>query len=281
MLLPTIAHAECRLEPGPQRTVVRVLDGETFVLDDGSEVRLAGVLAPRGADAGIGDAEWPAAGAAKAALQTVLDGRTVVLGYHGALRRDRQNRHVAQIFVVDGGKEIWVQGHMLRTGHARATQQRDARGCSEDLLAHERVARDAGQGIWSIAAYQTRQAQRTRDLDGMTARFAVLVGRIAWVAEGREATALGFTPAQTRGVSGRRGVVVMIEPRDRDLLGELGGDVKSLEGRLVEVRGWLEQRLGRPPGTYVMDVSAAGMITLKDVRVATEPAQAPGGGSAP
>jgi micrococcal nuclease len=274
-----LAHAECRLEPGPQRTVVRVLDGETFVLDDGSEVRLAGALAPRGSDAGVGDAEWPSAGAAKAALQTVLVGQTVVLGYHGNLRRDRQNRHVAQAFIVDGAKETWVQGHMLRTGHARATQQRDARGCADDLLAHEQVARAEGRGIWSIAAYQTRLAQRTRDLEGMTARFAVLAGRIAWVAEGREATALGFTPARTRGasagVSGRRGVVVMIEARDRDLLGTLGGDAKALEGRTVEVRGWLEQRLGRPPGTYVMDVSAAGMIMLKDASAATAHAPEP------
>ncbi len=281
MLMPLIAHAECRLAPGPQRTVVRVLDGETFVLDDGSEVRLAGALAPRGADAGVGDAEWPAAQAAKAALQAVLDGQTVVLGYHGNLRRDRQNRHVAQVFVVDGGRETWVQGHMLRAGYARATQQRDMRGCAEDLLAHEFVAREAVLGIWSMAAYQTRLAQRTRDLEGMTARFAVLAGRVAWVAEGREATALGFTPARTRGVSGRRGVVVMIDARDRDLLGVLGGDAKALAGRTVEVRGWLEQRLGRPPGTYVMDVSAAGMITLKDVGVAITRAPAPAGGSAP
>jgi micrococcal nuclease len=280
-VLAANARAECRLEPGPQRTVVRVLDGETFVLDDGSEVRLAGVLAARGRDAGVGDSEWPAAQAGKVALQALLDGQTVVLGYHGTMRRDRQNRHVAQVFVVDGGKETWVQGHMLRIGHARATQQRDARGCAEDLLAHEHVARDAGLGVWSIAAYQTRLAQRTRDLEGMTARFAVLAGRIAWVAEGREATALGFTPARTRGVSGRRGVVVMIDPRDRDLLGALGGDAKALEGRRVEVRGWLEQRLGRPAGTYVMDVSATGMIILKETIAATEAAPALGAGSAP
>jgi micrococcal nuclease len=277
MLMPSVVFAECRLEPGPRRTVVRVLDGETFVLDDGSEVRLAGALSPRGSDAGAADSEWPAALAAKAALQTLLAGQTVVLGYHGAMRRDRQNRHVAQAFVVEGAQETWVQGHMLRAGHARATQQRDARGCAEDLLAHESVARDTGLGLWAVAAYQTRLAVRTRELEGMTARFTVLDGHIAWVAEGREALALGFTPARVRGVSGRRGVVVMIDARDRDLLGTLGGDAKSLEGRAVEVRGWLEQRLGRLPGTYVIDVSAAGMITLKDAPAAATP----GAGSAP
>jgi micrococcal nuclease len=244
--------------------VVRVLDGETFVLDDGSEVRLAGALAPRGTDAGVGDAEWPAALAAKAALQKQIDGQTVALGYHGSMRRDRQNRHLAQVFVVSGVGEAWVQGQMLSAGHARATQQRDARGCADELLAHETVARVAGAGIWAVAAYQTRLAVRTRDLEGMKARYAVLQGRVAWVSEGREATALGFTPARVRGLAGRRGVVVMIDARDRELLGMLGGDAKSLQGKTVEVRGWLEQRLGRPAGTFVLDVSVAGMITLKD-----------------
>src|SRR5688500_18451436 len=39
----------CELEAGPRRTVARVVDGETLALDDGSEVRLVGALAPRAA----------------------------------------------------------------------------------------------------------------------------------------------------------------------------------------------------------------------------------------
>ena len=255
-----VAWAECRLDPGPQRTVTRVLDGETLVLDDASEVRLAGALAPRSFDADAATDAWPAAAAATGALAALTVGRTVVLGYTGSAKRDRQGRHVAQLFIVGGGTEIWVQGRMLSDGHARAYQQKDHRGCAEELLAHERVARDAGLGLWSIGAYLPRAAARTRDLEGMNAKFAVLRGRIAWVADGRETIALGFTPARTRGMSTRRGITVLIEHRDRDLLGTLGGDAKALEGRHVEVRGWLEQRLGRPPGTFVMDVSLAGMI---------------------
>src|SRR5262245_17214436 len=55
------------LEPGPARTVTRVLDGETVALDDGTELRLIGALAPRAVDA---DAEaWPAEAAATEALR--------------------------------------------------------------------------------------------------------------------------------------------------------------------------------------------------------------------
>jgi micrococcal nuclease len=261
LALAVPAASECRLEPGPRRTVTQVLDGETLRLDDGSEVRLAGALAPRGIDAGVSDADWPAAVAARTALQTLAGGQTVALGYTTSTRHDRQNRHLAQAFVISETGETWVQGHMLSTGHARASQQRDARGCAQELLAHEQVARQEGRGVWSIAAYQTRLATRTRDLNGMSTRFAVLKGRVAWVAEGREQIALGFSPSRGGRWQSRRGTIILIDGRDRDLLGTLGGDAKRLEGTDVEVRGWLEQRISSPPGTFVIDLSSAGLIT--------------------
>ena len=257
------ADAECRLEPGPRRTVARAIDGETLRLDDGSEVRLAGALAPRGFDAGLQEVNWPAATSATQALAAFTEGRNVVLGYTGQAKRDRHNRHMAQVFVLEDGKETWVQGRMLGEGHARAYQQKDQRGCADELLAHEHVAREAKRGVWAIDAYATRPAIRTRDLEGMAGKFVVLTGRIAWVAEGREAIALGFTPTHLRAWGLRRGIIVMIENRDRALLGSLGGDAKALDGKAVEVRGWLEQRLDRPTGTFVLDVSRAGMIVLR------------------
>ena len=51
--------APCTLEPGPVRTVARVLDGETLILDDGKAVRLIGALAPRAHDAGAAAGAWP------------------------------------------------------------------------------------------------------------------------------------------------------------------------------------------------------------------------------
>ena len=50
----------CELEPGPVRTVARVLDAETLQLDDGGEVRIIGALAPRARDAAAVPGEWPA-----------------------------------------------------------------------------------------------------------------------------------------------------------------------------------------------------------------------------
>ncbi len=49
---PAKIFVPCTLEPGPVRTVTRIVDGETLVLDDGKVVRLIGALAPRARDAG-------------------------------------------------------------------------------------------------------------------------------------------------------------------------------------------------------------------------------------
>ncbi len=284
----TAAHAECRMEPAGRATVVRAVDGETLRLDDGREVRLAGVVAPRGYDAGVADAEWPAAEAARKALAAVSEGQTVVLGTTSQVRSDRLGRLIAQVFVLKArdtasaaatapavasevtdrdaaAQEIWVQGQMLIQGHARAAQQRDVRGCLDELLAHERPARAAARGLWGIAAYRVREAARLRDQAGLSGRFAIVRGRVAWVADGRTVTALGFTPDATRTRwQARRGLVALIEAHDRDLLGSFGGDAKSLQGRQVELRGWVEERLGRPQGALVVDVSVAGWLTVVD-----------------
>ena len=257
------ARAECNLTPGPTRTVTRAIDGETLALDDGSEVRLAGALAPRGLDAGVDEANWPLAVAAKAALAALAEGQTVVLGYSSSAKTDRLNRHVAQVFVVEGGRETWLQGRLLSDGHARAYQQKDHRGCADELLAFEKIARDAGAGLWASGAYQVRTASRPRELEGLAGTFAVLRGKVAWVAEGRQTVALGFSPARSASWAARRGLIVMIENGDRDLRGSFGGDPKTLEGKHVEVRGWLEQRLGRPAGTFVVDISLAGMMVVQ------------------
>ncbi len=46
----------CELHAGPTRAVVRVIDAETVLLDDGREVRLIGALAPRSPDMSAGAA---------------------------------------------------------------------------------------------------------------------------------------------------------------------------------------------------------------------------------
>lgn len=254
--MATPARAECRLESGPQRSVASVIDGETFVLDDGSEVRLIGALAPRASDIGAAAGTWPAETAAREALAVLVLSKSVILGFGGE-RRDRHGRWLAQVFVGEPGHEVWVQGRMLAEGAARSYAIGGNRACAAELLAHEAQARERAVGLWSEAAYAVRADRALRELVPLAGTFQIVEGRITRVIDGRGEVRILF------GDGARRGLSVTIRRGDRDLIGELGGNPRALEGRRVEVRGWLEQR-GPASDALVIDVSTAGQLRLLD-----------------
>jgi hypothetical protein len=66
---------------------------------------------------------------------------------------------LGHLFVEENGERVWVQGRLLCTGHAQACGLPDSFACARELLAQERVAREAGAGIWATAAYTTRTAR--------------------------------------------------------------------------------------------------------------------------
>jgi micrococcal nuclease len=93
----------CTLQAGPTRSVVRVIDSETVLLDDHQEVRLIGALAPRSPDFSPGAEPWPPEEAAIAALKALVQGRSVSIASSGRAR-DRYGRQLAHLFVEDGSE---------------------------------------------------------------------------------------------------------------------------------------------------------------------------------
>ncbi len=239
------------LEPGPQRTVARIIDGETVALDDGRGLRLIGALAPRALDAGAESGAWPLEAAASEALGAFVLGKSITLGFVGE-RVDRYGRLQAQAYVIDGLHEHWVQGHMLEQGLARAYEQAGNRACGSELLAAEGNAREARTGVWAEAAYAVRAADDPAELLRYHARFQVVEGRIVRVAQVRGFVYLNF------GSFRRRAFFVSLRDADRAVLGQHARNPKGLEGRVVRVRGWIERRRGRP----AVDLSAAGLLEV-------------------
>src|SRR5262245_1901228 len=80
------------------RGVAEVRDGETLTLGDGSEIRLAGILAPRPPLGWSPERPWRAAVEAKAALSALALGRDVELRRSGEVERDRYGRILAQVY---------------------------------------------------------------------------------------------------------------------------------------------------------------------------------------
>ena len=235
---PALAEApRCELELGPVRGVVRVLDGETLALDDGSQVRLIGALAPRALDAGADEGTWPLAEAAKSALEELSLGRSVELGFAGR-RTDRYGRMMAQVFVRTDDKRLWLQGEMLRQGHARAYALPGSSDCLDDLVAAEKQAREARLGLWGHASYQIRPANRHWELLRFRSTYQLVEGEVLATADVRGRVYLNF------GEDWRQDFTITVQPSNRRQFAEAGMDLLALKGRRVLVRGWIERRGG-------------------------------------
>jgi len=232
-------------ESGPAYSITAVVDGETVVLDDGRELRLTGALAPRALDVGAAPGTWGAESRAHEALRALVLGKSVELGFGGE-RIDRYGRLQAQAYLIEGDRRRWVQGNLLEQGLARAYTAAGNRVCAQALLAAEREAREARRGLWAEAAYQVRSADAPVELLRLRTTFQVVEGKIGRVAVVRNVVYLNFDR------NWRRAFSVLLRYDDRTMLGAYAGNPKVLEGHVVRVSGWIEQRDSTP----VLDLSA-------------------------
>ena len=234
----------CNLEPGPTRAIAAIVDAETVRLDDGNEVRLIGALAPRARDAGAAPGTWPPEENARAALATLIQGRTVALAF-GGRRQDRYGRVLAQLFLAAGdGSNVWVQGRLIEMGHARAYSMPESETCIASLLTQELAARAAGRGLWGNAAYQLRPADRPSELALYRDTFQIVRGRVErWIpGRGAQRLVLVSSEAASEHQSDRRSrqrFHIVLASRAKPLLVQAPSD---LVGRDVRVRGWIEAR---------------------------------------
>ncbi|MDX2234063.1 MAG: thermonuclease family protein [Hyphomonadaceae bacterium] len=166
------------LEKGETGKTAVVRDGDTFEMEGGLVVHLAGVEAPRG--------EQPRAKEARAALEKFVAHRTVQLAYGGEKRA--REAAVAQVFSrTEGGRWVWVQQAMLLAGEARVRTRRGNEARMSELMAAEDGARRARRGLWADPAYAVRpaaslakgEADIAADADCVAERAAFAAARAA------------------------------------------------------------------------------------------------------
>lgn len=253
----------CTLQAGPTRSVVRVIDAETVLLDDEEEVRLIGALAPRSPDMRPDAGPWPPEQAAITALRDLVTGRSVELATSGRAR-DRYGRLLAHLFLDENGERVWVQGRLLSTGHARAYGLPESFACARELLAHERVAREARTGLWANAAYATRAADDGGKLLRYRNSYQIIEGSVVRVKAAKSRTFLDFgRDWRTDFSAGVDAKVLRANP-------EWAKTLDKLQGRRVEVRGWIEYR----GGPYIAIEDPSQLALIED---GTQPPAAPGG----
>jgi len=210
------------------------IDGRSFMLDDGREVRLAAVEVP--------PPESSQGAAAKAALDALVGGDDILLR-RADIATDRYGRLVAYAYAVRDGDELFAQGELIASGFARVGDHVGSRACAMELLKSENAARAAKLGLWADSHYDVLDAETPTDVLARRGRFALVEGKVVSVRESGATIYVNF---------GRRWsedfTVTVLKRNERNFTAA-GLDLKGLAGRRIRVRGFIEARggTGRSP----------------------------------
>jgi endonuclease YncB( thermonuclease family) len=243
------ASTACTLEMVASGIVATIIDGRTFVLEDGREVRLPSIEVPPPPEPNPTPAAAPAAGetpqptpsdasqAAADALKSLLAGRPVSLRA-SKLVTDRYGRIVADALASRDGYPGSAEKTLLSQGLARISARPGEPGCLAELRAAERVGRAAKLGLWADPRYLPKQAENVVELSAERGRFTLVEGKVVSVRESGGTIYVNF---------GRRWsedfTVTILKRNERQFI-DAGLRPSGLSGRRVMVRGWIEERGG-------------------------------------
>jgi endonuclease YncB( thermonuclease family) len=244
----TAAPATCRLETVATGTVKSVLDGRTFVLADGREVRLPGIEVPPlpgpaapapinvAVTLGVAESASDPGLAAAAALQALVSGREALLK-HSKFVTDRYGRILADAAVAGTESPSAIKS-LLAQGLARLAVHAGEPACIAELRAAERVARAAKLGLWGDPRYFPKTADDPAGVLTERGRFTLVEGKVVSVRES------GGTIYMNFGQRWSEDFTVTILKRNERQFTAAGLALRSLAGRRVLVRGWIEERGG-------------------------------------
>jgi endonuclease YncB( thermonuclease family) len=214
----------------------RVIDGRTFALEDGREIRLAGVEVaplpgPQDADAAPGGTE------SRDALATLLAAGEVILK-RAEIPSDRYGRMVAFAFVSGDGGERLVEAELVGAGQARVAARVGSRDCAMELLRRENAARAAKLGLWANSYYGLLNAANPADVLAERGRFGLVEGKVVSVRESGATIYVNFGRRWTEDFT------VTILKRNARSFTAAGLEPGRLAGRRIRVRGWIAERGG-------------------------------------
>ncbi|MGB3021374.1 MAG: thermonuclease family protein [Methyloceanibacter sp.] len=157
---------------------------------------------------------------------------------YGGTRRDRHGHALAQVFAVKGGERVWLQGELVGRGLARVYSFTDNHACVSELLVREAAARAKRAGIWGVSTYRVLEANDVERLGRLTRSYQLVEGVVAAVGGAGGRVYLNFDK------DWRRDFTIVVERKDSVALKAAGLDVKTLAGKHLRVRGWVEWRNG-------------------------------------
>jgi len=243
----------CHLTPGPMHMVISVEDARTVVLEDGSSLRLSGLLPPftpisKMASKGAAR-RWPPEMNAIAALEKLTVGNAITVADVNP-KRDRYGVLQAHIFVRtdDLGEGatprgasktlVWVQEHLLKNGRAQAYEPFGQSDCFEMLLSFEHEAQRNNLGIWAHPAFRAIRAGKTARLLKRRGSYVRVQGKVISVARRLTRTYLNF------GNNWRTDFTITVPRFVIRAHPAWAKDLQDMTSKTVEVEGFLTARNG-------------------------------------
>lgn len=231
-----VADEPCKLTPIGSAEVLAVRDGRTLLLKDGRELRLAAI---------------EVTGASRAALAAAIAaGRPLRLEKLNE-DHDRYGRLVA--FAFAGKARTSLQQTLLEQGQARVSARIGDKSCALALLAAEKRAREARSGQWTDPNFAPLRSENVLQLKAERGRFVLVEGKVLSVRESGATIYVNFGRRWTRDFT------ITILRRHARAFAAAGLEPKTLEGRRVRVRGYVEQRAGP-----IIEATAPEQIELAD-----------------
>jgi micrococcal nuclease len=128
--------------------VIKIVDGDTFWVDDGSEkgikIRLIGVDAPESRNTGKKKIGYYGQ-QSKEYLTKLLDNKKVRLEYD-VDRHDKYERTLAYVYLEDG---TFLNAELIKQGYAMVMTVPPNVKCSDKFVKLQRRARNKNMGLWN------------------------------------------------------------------------------------------------------------------------------------
>jgi len=212
-------------------TAQGAIGGARFTTTAGQVVKLALVKAPELWKKGDPYKSWPHAEAARDALVALTNGQAISLFCEGA-KTNREGELVAHALLADGR---WLQHELVESGNVFVFPRPTRRRGLEALYRAEDAARAEGRGLW---AYDNLKAVDALGKDVRTGWFQIVRGKVV------AANQVGPTLYLNFGQDWRTDFTVEIPGSAMRHFEKAKLDPLTLEGRLVEVRGWIDFKGG-------------------------------------
>jgi endonuclease YncB( thermonuclease family) len=217
---PSVA-ASCGSEIQGSGVVSAIIDARTLRLEDGRDVRLAGVEVVADSDD-------------RQSALAALIGRQVMLRGDSD-DPDRYGRQSA--FVYPGPSAGSIQSKLLERGEALVSGDIADKACAAELATSESAARRARRGTWANSSV-IKSVENPADILTRTGRFTVVEGKVLSVRQAGGTVYVNFGRRWTRDFA------ATISRRMIPYFEAAGVAPVSLENRRVRIRGWVERRGG-------------------------------------